>query len=103
MPRVIAIDLGSHQVKVTTWRLSGRTDLELEERIAVMVPQGGSAPGLEPRLAALDALLDEHPTLAASPSERAFVWAVFAVLALSAIVALGGNRLRRSPQRIRNK
>lgn len=70
MPRLIAIDLGSHQVKVARWRLSGRAEPVLEERVAVHVPQGGSAPGLEPRLAALDALLDEHPQMAAGPADR---------------------------------
>ena len=73
MPRVIAVDLGSHQVKLTSWRLSGRTDIELEERVGVAVPQGGLPPTLDARLAALDALLDEHPTLAAAPSDRIFL------------------------------
>lgn len=70
MPRVIAVDLGSHQVKLTSWRLSGRSEIELEDRLAVSVPQGGALPTLDARLAALDALLDEHPTLAAQPSDR---------------------------------
>lgn len=70
MPRVIAVDLGSHQVKLTSWRLSGRSDIELEDRIGMRVPQGGEPPTLDARLVALDALLDEHPTLAAAPSDR---------------------------------
>jgi Tfp pilus assembly PilM family ATPase len=70
MPRLISVDLGSHQVKISTWRQSGRGPLELEERHALAVPQAGEVPDLEARLAVLDAMLEDHPTLAAGPSDR---------------------------------
>ena len=41
-------------------------------------------------------------SLAATPAERAFIWAVFAVLALSGCVMFG-RRLKRLAQRIRNE
>src|SRR5687768_15154842 len=61
MPRLIALDLGSHAAKVTTWRVVGRTTLVLEGRHRRRVPQSGEAPTREQRFAALDALLDEEP------------------------------------------
>ena len=65
MPRLISVDLGSHAVKVSTWR-GGRGSYEHEERYEQKVPQDGVVPTLEARLVALDALLDEEPTLRAS-------------------------------------
>jgi Tfp pilus assembly PilM family ATPase len=62
---LISVDLGSHAVKVSTWR-GGRGSYEHEERYEQKVPQDGVVPTLEVRLAALDALLDEEPTLRAS-------------------------------------
>jgi len=70
MPRLIAIDLGSHQVKVSTWRVSGRNAPVLEDRFSGAVPQDGTPPGLVARFAALDAMIDEQPTLTAGPSDR---------------------------------
>ena len=69
MPRLIAVDLGSHAVKISTWRVQGR-DVTFEERHAMTVPQDGGLPKLEHRLEALDALLDANPKLAAGPTER---------------------------------
>ena len=68
MPRLISVDLGSHAAKVSTWR-GGRGTYEHEERYSQVVPQDGSLPALEARLAALDALLEEHPSLKASGSD----------------------------------
>jgi type IV pilus assembly protein PilM len=69
MPRLIAVDLGAHHVKVCTYRQSGR-QFVFEERHAQHVPQDGAPPTLEQRLVALDALLDDVPTLRASGADR---------------------------------
>lgn len=63
MPLMIAIDLGSHSVKVSTWRSAGRR-VEPEDRFSFPVPQDGTPPTLQARLAALDALRDENPAWA---------------------------------------
>lgn len=68
MPRLIALDLGSHAVKATLFRVAGR-QVELEQRHSRLVPQDGTAPSLEQRLAALDALLDDTPSLKPSGSD----------------------------------
>lgn len=68
MPRLIAIDLGAHAVKVSTYRVQGRKYL-FEDRFRVPVPQDGDMPGLESRLVALDALLGDHPELAGGGSD----------------------------------
>ncbi|MCA9566259.1 MAG: hypothetical protein KC656_00375, partial [Myxococcales bacterium] len=60
MPLLIAVDLGSHAAKVTTFRSAGRK-AELEDRFSYPVPQAGGVPTLEARLAALQALLDDNP------------------------------------------
>ncbi len=65
MPRLISIDLGSHAVKLSSWR-GGRGAYEHEARFSQAVPQDGALPVLEARLAALDALLEDEPTLKAS-------------------------------------
>ncbi len=62
MPRLIAVDLGAHHVKVCTYRQEGR-DYLFDGRFAQRVPQDGASPTLEQRLVALDALLDDHPEL----------------------------------------
>ena len=54
MPLLIAVDLGSHAAKVTTFRSAGRK-AELEDRFSYPVPQAGGVPTLEARLAALQA------------------------------------------------
>ena len=64
MSRLIAIDLGAHQVKVCTYKQAGRQYV-LDARHAQRVPQDGHPPSLEHRMVALDALLDEHPKLKA--------------------------------------
>ncbi len=68
MPRLIAIDLGSHSVKVTAYRSVGRSYV-FEERYSQRVLQDGSPPILEARLGALDDLLEQHPTLTARGSD----------------------------------
>ena len=73
MPRLISFDLGSHAVKATLFQLSGRNQLELVKRYEHVVPQDGVAPGLEQRLAALDALLDDTPTLKPSSADVALL------------------------------
>jgi hypothetical protein len=75
MPRLIALDLGSHAVKASVFNEASRTQLELIQRYQRPVPQDGVAPTLEHRLAALDALLDDSPTLKPSSSDEVvLVW-----------------------------
>lgn len=62
MPRLLAIDLGTHAVKVTAFRGTGRT-WTYDERYDVRVPQDGAPPTLESRLVALDALFSDRPNL----------------------------------------
>jgi Tfp pilus assembly PilM family ATPase len=69
MPRLIALDLGSHAVKGSLFQVNGRSGIELEQRFHRFVPQDGPSPTLEHRLAALDALLDDHPSLKPSGSD----------------------------------
>jgi Tfp pilus assembly PilM family ATPase len=60
MPRLVAIDLGSHAVKVSVLNGSARR-YQLEDRFLQPVPQDGSTvPSLEARLSALDVMLDDH-------------------------------------------
>ncbi len=68
MPRLIAVDLGAHQVKVCTYRQDGRKYI-FDGRYAQRVPQDGSLPTMEHRMAALDALLDENASLRPSRSD----------------------------------
>ena len=68
MPRLIAVDLGSHTVKLSTYRSVGRKYV-FEERYSQPVLQDGTPPILEARLGALDDLLDAHPTLTARGSD----------------------------------
>lgn len=68
MPRLIALDLGAHSVKVATYRLptrgvQTRGPIELDELFSQAVPQDGGPTTLAQRLAALDALLDDHPSI----------------------------------------
>ncbi len=58
MPRLLAIDFGSHAVKVTAFRGSGRQWV-FDGRWDEPVPQDGGLPTLDARLAALDALLKD--------------------------------------------
>jgi hypothetical protein len=60
VPLLIAVDLGAHAAKVTTWRSAGRK-VEFEDRFSYPVPQSGDVPSLEARLAALEALVDDNP------------------------------------------
>ena len=60
MPRLVAVDLGSHAVKVTVFRTSGRRyvlDARLSQPVAT---DGEGAPGIGARLDALDMLLSQH-------------------------------------------
>lgn len=61
MPLLIAVDLGSHAVKVSTWRTAGR-GIERVGRFTTPVPQGGTPPSLASKLVALDALLEDNPS-----------------------------------------
>lgn len=64
MPKLVAIDLGTANVKATVWNVAGRK-ASFVERLLEPVPQDGSAlPSLETRLAAVHALLEAHPDLA---------------------------------------
>jgi type IV pilus assembly protein PilM len=69
MPRLIALDLGSHAVKATVFNVASRSQLELTQRYQQPVPQDGVAPTFEHRLAALDALLDDTPALKPTSSD----------------------------------
>jgi len=62
MPRLIALDLGGHAIKASTYRINGR-DAQLEDRYHQVVPQDGALPDLPARLVALDAMLDDLPEL----------------------------------------
>ena len=68
MPRLLAIDLGTHAVKVTAFRGTGRT-WTFDERYDVRVPQDGAPPTLESRLVALDALFSDRPNLKPTTSD----------------------------------
>jgi Tfp pilus assembly PilM family ATPase len=59
MPKLVAIDQGSHAVKATVFKTVGRS-YELVGRFFQPVPQDGQGVTPEQRFAALDALLDEH-------------------------------------------
>lgn len=73
MARVISIDLGSHAVKLSTWKVGSRNAVEPDKRFSQPVPQDGGLPTLEHRLAALDALIDDQPRLKASSSDLVLV------------------------------
>lgn len=63
MPRIVALDLGSGNIKATVWNSSGRK-ASFVERLIHPVPQDGSEePGLEQQLVAVGAMLEEHPEL----------------------------------------
>lgn len=65
MARLVAIDLGTHAVKVTVLRTSGKA-VSVEARYAAPVPQQGAPVTLEQQLVALDALLEDHAGLTGS-------------------------------------
>ncbi|MCB9685867.1 MAG: pilus assembly protein PilM [Alphaproteobacteria bacterium] len=69
MARLIAMDIGSHAIKVATYKVAGRGPVELDKRYTQIVPQDGVPPTLEHRLAALDALLDDSPRLKPQSSD----------------------------------
>ena len=62
MPRIIALDLGEHSVKVATWRGTRGVFLP-EDRVSHKVPQDGSAVTREAIFATLDAILAENSEL----------------------------------------
>lgn len=66
MPRLVALDLGTANVKATVWNVSGRK-ATFVERLMEPVPQDdANPPDLERQLLALEAMLDGHPELAAA-------------------------------------
>jgi Tfp pilus assembly PilM family ATPase len=65
MPRIIAFDLGHANVKATVWNLSGRK-ATFVERWMRAVPHGAPDELVARQMAALDALLAEHPEAKAS-------------------------------------
>ncbi len=69
MARLIAMDIGSHAVKVSTYKVASRGSAELDKRYTQAVPQDGTPPTLEHRLAALDAMLDDTPKLKPQSSD----------------------------------
>jgi len=63
MPRLVALDLGTANVKATVWNVSGRK-ATFVERLMEPVPQDGpEPPPLEVRLAVLQSMLEDHPDL----------------------------------------
>ncbi len=72
MPRLIAMDLGSHAVKVSTYRISGR-QVDYEGRFQQPVPQDGATPSLEAKLAALETLLEEEEEAQPAPGDTVVV------------------------------
>ncbi|MBA2320788.1 MAG: pilus assembly protein PilM, partial [Deltaproteobacteria bacterium] len=68
MARLLAIDLGSHAVKVTVFRNVSR-QWTLEGRWDQRVEQSGAVPALDERLAALDALFLGQPQLRPTGSD----------------------------------
>src|SRR5262245_30890655 len=74
MPRIVALDLGAHAVKVSVYQSTGRK-LTCEGRFSQAVPQDGTAaPVLAVRLAALDALIAEHRGWASGSNEVVLAW-----------------------------
>ena len=70
MPRIISVDLGARQVRVSTWRGS-RGAYDREDQVSRLVPQSEEhPPNLEARLAALDAILEESQQLAGGGGDR---------------------------------
>lgn len=63
MPKLVAIDLGTANVKASVWNVSGRK-ASFVERLIEPVPQDGTMPTLEVRLAAVRAMLEAHADLA---------------------------------------
>ena len=69
MPRLLAIDLGSHAVKLTTLRGNGR-QWSVDERMDLRVPQDGAeVPALATRMAALTTLFEDRPELKPTASD----------------------------------
>ncbi len=62
MQRVIAVDLGSHSVRVAVWK-QNRGQTEYEHCAAGAVVQDGQRPGIGPRLEALADLFEAEPSL----------------------------------------
>jgi Tfp pilus assembly PilM family ATPase len=69
MPKLITLDLGSHAVKLTTWKMPSRTQVELDRHYEHPVPQDGTPPTLAHRLAALDVLLEQNPGVRPATSD----------------------------------
>ncbi|MFK7927236.1 MAG: type II secretion system protein GspL [Myxococcota bacterium] len=66
MSRLVALDLGTRNVKATVWNTSGRK-ATFTERLLEPVPQDEAhPPDLERQLLALEAMLEAHPELAAA-------------------------------------
>jgi Tfp pilus assembly PilM family ATPase len=69
VPRLLAIDLGSHAVKLTTLRGNGR-QWSVDERMDLRVPQDGAeVPALATRMAALTTLFEDRPELKPTASD----------------------------------
>ncbi|MBX2796249.1 MAG: pilus assembly protein PilM [Myxococcales bacterium] len=68
MPRLIALDIGSHAVKATTYRMNGR-QFSVEQQFHQPVPQDGSKPGMDLRMVALATLLEDVPDLVPGASD----------------------------------
>ena len=69
MPRIIALDLGEHSVKVSTWR-GNRGVFVPEDRVSHKVPQDGSPVTREAIFAALDAVLENNGELKDSGGDQ---------------------------------
>lgn len=74
MPKLVAIDLGSHAVKATVWEGTSRR-AQFEGRYAARVQQeGGAAPSISARIAALEALLSAHTQWTGGTATIAVAW-----------------------------
>ena len=61
MPRLIAVDLGAHSVKVTVMQTGGK-QTDVEGRFVEQVPvEGGELPSLAARVATLNSMVNKHP------------------------------------------
>lgn len=74
MPRLIAIDLGSYEVKISVFASQGRSWVA-DEQLCMVVPQDGSAPpSLATKLGSLDMLLDRNPKISGANAFVSVAW-----------------------------
>jgi hypothetical protein len=75
MPRLIAVDLGSHSVKVTVMQTGGK-QTDVEGRFVEQVPVEGEAlPTIAARVATLNTMVNQHPEWRSTGNTVAIAWA----------------------------